>query len=339
MTAPAYHLFVGVDVAATTATVAIALTPEDIQAAWEIQQDKSGWRQLQTRLLATGVPAAHILVVMEATGTYWMQLALHLHQAGFAVSVINPLQAKRFAQALLKRRKTDALDAQLLAQLAATLKPAPWSPPPAVYDEVLQRLQERDTLLETIQQNRNRLHALLQRPQVIKPVQQRIERHIAFMEKQIASIDAEIRSAISQDADWAAAAKLLLSIVGIGFVTAAWILTATVNFAYSQSPEQVVAYAGLAPQSFDSGSSIHRPATLGHAGHPRLRTALYMATLSAAQYNPIIKDFYTRLRQAGKPAKVARCAAARKLLCLAFAVVTKRQPFDPHFHARLPIPA
>lgn len=339
MTAPAYHLFVGVDVAAATATVAIALTPEDIQAAWEIQQDKSGWRQLQTRLLATGVPAAHILVVMEATGTYWMQLALHLHQAGFAVSVINPLQAKRFAQALLKRRKTDALDAQLLAQLAATLKPAPWSPPPAVYDELLQRLQERDQLLETIHQNRNRLHALRQRPQIVKPVQQRMERHILFMEKQIALIDAEIRSAMSQDADWAAAAKLLLSIAGIGFITAAWILTATVNFAYSQSSEQVVAYAGLAPQSFDSGSSIHRPATLGHASHPRLRTALYMATLSAAQYNPIIKDFYTRLRQAGKPAKVAHCAAARKLLCLAFAVVTKRQPFDPHFHATLPIPA
>ncbi|MBN8592404.1 MAG: IS110 family transposase [Anaerolineae bacterium] len=334
MTIPTYHLFVGVDVAAATASVAIATTADAIQPAWSIQQDTQGWHQLQTRLLQTAVPAAHILVVMEATGTYWMQLALHLHQAGFAVSVINPLQAKRFAQALLKRRKTDALDAQLLAQLAATLKPAPWSPPPAVYDELLQRLQERDQLLETIHQNRNRLHALRQRPQIVKPVQQRMERHILFMEKQIALIDAEIRSAMSQDADWAAAAKLLLSIAGIGFITAAWILTATVNFAYSQTAEQVVAYAGLAPQPFDSGSSIHRPATLGHAGHPRLRTALYMATLSAAQHNPIIKSFYSRLRQAGKPNKVARCAAARKLLCIAFAVVSKHQPFDPDFHSK-----
>ena len=91
------------------------------------------------------------------------------------------------------------------------------------------------------------------------------------------------------------------------------------------------------PLKGQSGTSVKRKERLGRGGHPRLRTALYMATLSAAQHNPVIKTFYTRLRAAGKPMKVARCAAARKLLHLAFAVVTKEQDFDPSYQ-KLPSP-
>ncbi len=100
-----------------------------------------------------------------------------------------------------------------------------------------------------------------------------------------------------------------------------------VNFTTCTTPEAAAHYAGLTPLERQSGTSVRGRPRIGHGGNSRLRTALYMATLSAARYNPMIKSFYTRLREAGKPPKLARCAAARKLLHLAFAVVTKRQDF------------
>ncbi len=99
--------------------------------------------------------------------------------------------------------------------------------------------------------------------------------------------------------------------------------------------EELTAYAGLAPHPYQSGTSVHGRACIGHTGNAALRTAVYLATLSAAQYNPAIKAFYDRLRTAGKPMKVARCAAARKLLHLAFAVVKNEEDYDP-LHAAQP---
>jgi transposase len=148
---------------------------------------------------------------------------------------------------------------------------------------------------------------------------------------QLAAVEAEIMEVWQQDTAWATAGQRLQSIKGIGWVTAAWTLVSTLNFTTCDTVEALTAYAGLAPMPRQSGTSVwHRP-SIGHTGNGRLRTAFYMATLSAAQHNPMIKAFYTRLRAAGKPEKVARCAAARKLLHIAWAVVTKAQWFDPNY--------
>jgi len=278
--------------------------------------------------LAVGHAAADILVVMEATGSYWVALATTLAHASFAVAVINPDQAHHFAKALLQRAKTDAIDARTLARLAATLHPAPWTPP-AIYTELQQRLAERDTLIGLRQQVRNQRHALVQLPVVVPAVRARMEELIATFDAQITAIEREITQVLPQDAGWAASAALLMSIAGVGLLTAAWLLVTTLNFTIGATPEAVTAYAGLAPVPKESGTSVRGRGAIGHGGNKRLRTALYMATLSATRYNPLIKAFYDRLRAAGKPTKVARCAAARKLLHLAWAVVRKGQAFDP----------
>ncbi len=140
-------------------------------------------------------------------------------------------------------------------------------------------------------------------------------------------LDDEI-AAVLADGAWAASAALLSTIPGIGLVTTAWLLVSTLNFSLCATPEQAAAYAGLVPLQRESGTSVRGRAQLGHGGNSRLRTALYLASLSATRYNPSIKVFYERLRAAGKPMKVARCAAARKLLHVAWAVVTTGQPFD-----------
>jgi transposase len=333
ITAPhtTYGLFVGVDVAAATATVAWLLPGTPLSRAITIPQTVAGLTSLQTQLSATGIAPAATLIVLEATGSYWITLATSLHAAGYAVSVINPAQAHDFAKALLKRAKTDAIDAQTLTQLAATLQPVCWTPPPTVYYELQQRLAERDALLDLRQQVRNQLHALIQGPVVIAAVRTRMEQVIALLTVQIKAVEAEIAPALQQDADWAAAARHLRTIKGIGLLTAAWIVVTTVNFRVCPSADAAVGYAGLAPMPYESGSSVRGRRRIGHRGNGRLRTALYLASLSAAQHNPLIKAFYARLRAAGKQSKVARCAAARKLLRIAWAVAVKGQVFDPQY--------
>ncbi len=223
------------------------------------------------------------------------------------------------------------IDAQTLAQLAMVLQPEPWTPPPQIYYALQQRLAQRDDLLNLRQQVRNQLHALVQHPTVIPEVRARMEHLLTTFEAQLVEVEAEITTALCQESAWSAAAQRLQSIKGVGWVTAAWVLVTTLNLTSCDTVDSLTAYAGLAPMPRQSGSSVwHRP-SIGHTGNGRLRTAFYMATLSAAQHNPVIKAFYTRLREGGKPEKVARCAAARKLLHIAWAVVKKDQRFDPHY--------
>jgi transposase len=326
-----YRLFVGVDVAATSAAVSWMTVGNPPSRAITIDQTQNGYVQLQQHIQATGVSAQHVLVTLEATGTYWVSLAVSLHKAGFHLAVINPAQAHAFAKALLRRSKTDAIDAQTLAELGARLQPDRWTPPPAIYTEVQQRLNQRDALLDMRQQVRNQRHALVQQPVVVEAVKKRMDELVATLDEQIHVVEREIAEALQAHREWAAAARRLQTIPGVGLITAAWLLVTTVNFTLCRSAEEAVGYAGLAPVERQSGTSVRGRAHLSPGGNGRLRRALYLASLSAARHNPILKPFYTRLREAGKPAKVAYCAVARKLLRLAWAVVVKKTDFDPTY--------
>jgi transposase len=165
-------------------------------------------------------------------------------------------------------------------------------------------------------------------------VRTRLQELIATLNQQIAEVEQEVAVALEQDAAWASAAAHLASIKGLGMLTIAWLLTATSNFTLTTTPEAAANYAGLVPQLRQSGTSVRGRARIGRGGHARLRRALYMATLSAIQHNPVIKAFYQRLIAKGKPKKVAVCAAARKLLRIAWAVASKKQSFDPDYTQR-----
>lgn len=329
MTPPAYHLFVGVDVAAKTLTATWSRAGRAARPRPQtFDQSTAGYAALLQQLAPAGVPPAQTLVVLEASGSYWVALAVVLHQAGYAVSVINPAHAANFARSLPQRSKTDALDADMLCQFALERQPPVWTPPPTVYHELRQRLVARDGVMEMRQQARNQLHAVRQWPVLVASVVAQYEAIIADLDGRIQTLEDEIATNVHAGA-WAASALLLATIPGVGLVTIAWLLVATLNFEACATPEAATAYAGLAPLAHQSGTSIRGRPRIGHGGHGRLRKALYMASLSATQHNPPVKAFYTRLRAAGKPMKVARCAAARKLLHIAWAVVRKQRPFDP----------
>src|SRR6266508_3375552 len=180
--ARSYRLFVGIDVSSRTFTFASMPSGTTPSRAHTLEQTSVDFDQLNRQLLRLEPDPTAILVVMEATGTYWMRLALALCDAHIAVAVVNPAQAHDFAKALLKRSKTDAIDAQTLAELGARLQPERWTPPPQVYVELHQRLVHRDGLLAARTQFRNQLHALVQQPVVIESVRTRLESLISTLD-------------------------------------------------------------------------------------------------------------------------------------------------------------
>lgn len=334
---PPYRCFVGIDIAAKTFVAAWTVPGQAVSSPRTFDQTEAGFAAFQAELPVAIAPA-QILMVMEATGSYWIRLAVTLHQAGYGVAVLNPKHVHNFAESLPRRSKTDALDAQLLVRFGIERQPLLWTPPPAAYHELRQRLMARDALLEMRTQARNQQHALAQWPVVVAAVTDRFDAVLAALDEQLATLDKEITTTLQAGA-WADSAAILLSIPGIGIQCAAWLLVSTLNFTLCATPEALVSYAGLSPLQRESGTSIRGRPRVGRGGNARLRTILYMATLSASRYNPAIAAFYTRLRERGKPGKVARCAAARKLLHLAWALVIKGQRFDPQYQSALTNPA
>jgi transposase len=145
--APHYRLYVGVDIAAKTFMATWARDPATAPKPVSFRQTEDDFSAFREQLGTTGVAPSATLVVMEATGSYWVALAIALHQAHDVVSVITPGQIALFARSLPGRGKTAALDAQLLVRFAAERQPAAWSPPEQVYHELRQRLVVRDGLL------------------------------------------------------------------------------------------------------------------------------------------------------------------------------------------------
>ncbi len=194
------------------------------------------------------------------------------------------------------------------------------------------RLVARDALLTMRQQARNHHHALVQWPVQVAAVKAQLDAVIADLETRITTLEAEIETVLA-DSAWTESAVLLRTINSVGPLTTAWLLVLTLNFQHCPTAAAAAAYAGLVPMAHESGTSVRGRSRLRHGGNKRLRTALYLATLNATRFNPVIREFYERLRAKGKPKKVARCAAARKLLQIAWAVVTTGVPFDPaHRH-------
>ncbi|MEK9135905.1 MAG: IS110 family transposase [Bacteroidota bacterium] len=270
---------------------------------------------------------------MEATGVYWEACALYCHGEGFAVSVVNPAQIKFFARTTLMRGKTDTLDADLIARFGAAVKPRVWNPPGKAFEELQLFSRQRDAYVAMLTEERNRLHALSHRvhcpPQVIRMT----KAHIRFLEKRIEELEQGFKDHLDQSPEWKRSVELLTSMTGIGVVTAGVFLPETLAFSTMVDARQLIPLCGtgLAPAPHTSGTSVRRRPRISKVGNPRLRRAAYMASISGIRANPVLKAFYKRLREKGKPAKVALVAVARKLLTIAFALVQTQRPFDPNY--------
>lgn len=323
-----WTLYVGIDIACASVQVAWVLN-EGSTGQQAIQQTPEGHRALlrQLRQLA---PVEQTRVVMEATGNYWLALALALHEAGFAVSVLNPTQAKHFAKVCLQRAKSDPVDAALLADYGRRMQPPLWTPPPAICAQLQQLLARRNQLVKMRTAEANHLHAFKHLPGVLPCIVADARDHLALLKARINRLDRQLDGLLALQHEWRTAVRHLRSIPGVGTLGAAALLTATHCFARCETPEQAAAFAGLVPYVHLSGSSVRGRASIG-GGHAQLRRVLYMCALSASRCNPRLRPFYQRLLAQGKLKKVALCAVARKLIHIAWALVTKDRDFDPAF--------
>jgi transposase len=310
-TAPPY---IGIDVSATHLDVAVWPTGAHWQSPYPAPHDPA-LGQVVGRIQAY----APALVVLEATGGWEVSLQSALTAAGLAVAVVNPRQVRDFARAGGRLAKTDALDAQVLAQFAAQMQPpVRATPAPAIQAlRALVRRRQQVVAMLVAETNARRLASAA--------VQASIDRHRTYLQAERAALDTAITAAIATDAGLQAQATRLRSAPGVGPVLAATLLAELPELG-QLTRREVAALAGVAPLNRDSGR--RRGPRRCWGGRATLRPALYMATRTAVRHNPRLAPVYARLRAAGKPDKVALVACMRKLLILLNAMTRDQQPFQ-----------
>lgn len=272
--------------------------------------------------------AAQVHACLEATGPYSEALALYLHQKGHRVSVVNPAQIKAFGQSELLRNKDDRPDAGLIRRFCEKQQPAAWTPPPAHLRELQALTRHLENLIETRQQQLNRLESAR-----TKGVIKSLRKLVAYLDTEIARTEKQIQEQVDNHPDLKQQCQLLESIPGIGQRTAAKLLAELQDLAAYKSARQVAAYAGLTPRNYRSGT-IRGKTRLSKTGNPRVRKALFLPAMTAKRYNPIVRSFCQRLASRGKNKMQVIGAAMRKLIHIAFGVLKSGNHFDPN-HERL----
>ena len=317
----ALSVTVGIDVAKAHVDVCVLGTHSDVQ---RFANDVDGHSALAAALQSLDVG----LVVMEATGGYEAALACALQAVGLHVAVVNPRHARDFARSMGRLAKTDAVDARMLAEMAAVLVHrvdlARYLRP--VADECQQWLAalvtRRRQLLAMLGSERQRLQI------TNRKLHPSIEAIITVIKAQLDDLETQMVGHVREH--FGELDGLLQSTNGIGPVVSATLI--------AQLPElgrlnrrEIAALVGVAPMSNDSGNRKGRRRVQG--GRFEIRRVLYMATLTAARYNPVIRAFYERLKAAGKLPKVALVACMRKLLTMLNAMVRTGKPWDASLHS------
>lgn len=267
----------------------------------------------------------NVFVVFEATGIYDRELTSQLHEAGIRFARVNPARARDFARASGRLAKTDAIDARMLAAFARTMAPAADPAADPARNSLALLAKRRDQLVHMRAQEKNRRSESADHTTI-----ESITRLLDFLTEEIKAIELKIKTLISKTPQIAEQARLMRSAPGIGPV-ACMQLIAQMPELGRLAPKQLAALAGLAPFNVDSGK--HRGKRLIGGGRKRVRDALYMAALNAVRRNGILKTFYQRLRTAGKPAKLALIAVARKLLTILNAMLRDRKIYLPAPHS------
>jgi transposase len=306
------QIFVGIDVAKAHLDIALRPTGE----RWALANDDVGIAALVERLQAV---QPH-LIVLEATGGYQRAVVAALAAAGLSVAVVNPRQARDCAKATGPLAKTDALDARALAHFAAAVRPPPRPLPDAQTDARRALLARRRQLVARRTAAQNRLGNAPPR------LQTDIQAQITGLNTRLAALDDDLDTTLRTSPVWRAREDLLRSVPGMGPVCTRTLLLDLPELG-TLSRQQLAALVGVAPLNRDRGTLRGSRTIWG--GRASVRATLYMSTLVAVRYNPVLKAFYERLRAAGKAAKVALTACMRKLLTILNAIVKHHIPWQP----------
>lgn len=305
--------FVGIDVSKSTLDVCIEPAAQTLHVAY----DEAGVRQVVSRLKE----ASPTLIVIEATGGLEVRIATELASLGLPVAVINPRQARDFAKATGQLVKTDQVDAAVLAAFAKAIRPQVRPLKDADTRALDDMVSRRRQLIDIRVQETLRLGTATS-----KPMQKSLNKHIAWLDKQITGFDNDLAKRLRESDVWRAKDDLLRGIPGVGAVTTRTMLAKCPELG-TLNRREIAALAGVAPLANDSGK--HRGKRFVWGGRADVRAVLYMATISAIRCNGPIRAFAERLRKAGKPPKVVIVACMRKLLTIMNSMLKNNAPWNP----------
>lgn len=316
-------MFVGIDVSKDQLDVAVGREADGYQPI-QVARDEAGLTELVARLAEKQIQ----LIVLEATGGLERDVVAALAAAKLPVAVVNPRNVRDFARALGKLAKTDTIDAATLAHFAEAIRPAVQPLPDALTQQLELLITRRKQLIQMLVSEKNRRAMIMVQRSVAGGTKLLVSlnAHIEWLEARIVELDDEIDKTIKASPLWRENDDLLQSVKGVGPVTARMLIGHLPELG-TLNRKKIAALVGLAPFNNDSGGSHGQRAIWG--GRAEVRSALYMAAVTASRFNATLSAFYQRLVAAGKAPKVALTAVMRKLLITLNAILRDRKPWNP----------
>lgn len=267
--------------------------------------------------------------IMESTGTYHCRLAYFLYERGVKVSVVNPLQVKRYAQTLMLRTKTDKADSKLLAEFGKTFEPELWKPKEDYCVELQQLIKYQDKIILRETAVKNQLEAIEHSVVQNEFTKRKLHEELNKIQSDIKETEKEMeRLILLHEKD---NYKRLQSIPGIGKKTAIVLIAITQGMENFDSAKQVSSYFGLSPRIYESGTSVKGKAKICKMGMSLIRKLLYMCSLSAKRCNKACMELYERLLANGKKKKVALIAVVNKLIKQIFSIIKNETVYEQNF--------
>jgi transposase len=310
---------VGIDISKNSFDVAIPNKKKDGYLHKKFSNNAEGFEKFCKEL------EPESCCVMEASGVYYLQLAIYLHHQGMRVSVVNPLTIKRFSQMRLMRAKTDKKDAAIIAEYGKVENPVEWKPRAEhmLQMQQLQALQDNLTrqLTRLTNQQESFVQSGIQNDFGVKIVQDEIihtKQKIKELDDELMRITLEFHSDLI---------TRLQTIKGIGKRAAMTLILITDGFTKFENSKQLCAYVGLSPRIFESGTSVKGKSKICKMGMARMRKLLYMCAMSACKRNKACREMFERLKGRGKNGKLALIAIANKLLKQAFVIGNSKMSY------------
>jgi transposase len=304
------EMYVGIDVSKDRLDVAVLGENQEKQVC----NSEAGIKELVRWMLELQPK----LIVVEATGGYQRSVVDALFYAELSVAVVNPARVRQFARACGLLAKTDKLDAQVLAVFGQRVQPRPYEGKSEAEKQLSALLVRRKQVEEMLKAEQNRLRT------VSSSLRGSVERIIAILKEEKKRLDEQIRDVMKEQKAWQEQTEILTSAPGVGVVTTATLLAELPELG-KMDRKRIAALVGVAPMNFDSGKKRGYRKTKG--GRTDVRSVLYMSTLVATRYNPVIQAQYQQMLKRGKLKKVALTACMRKFLTILNAMVRDQQPF------------
>lgn len=293
-----------------------------------IENSPKGYGELVEWLHKQKVVIEDVHVCMEATGIYGEPVALALLKSNMKVSVVNPNRIKSFGQSENVRNKNDSVDACVIARYCAAMRPELWVAPP-LEQRQLRAWSDRLLALKDIRQqelNRIEVHEFAEQ----KELELNVREHVAWLDKQIAKVEKDIDDHIDHHPDLKRDVDLITSIPGIGRGTAAKVLGHLGDIRRFKNAKALAAFVGVTPRQRTSGSSVRGRTMISRMGSNQLRAALFLPSMVARRYNPLLNAFAERLLSTGMPKMAVIGAVMRKLVHQIYGVMRSGEPFNPN---------